>query len=48
MVGYGQFKSQEFIRMVTINTLIKAEDISYFFKTLEAQAEIILNKTQNS
>ncbi len=48
MVGYGQFKNQEFIRMVTINTLINAVDISYFFKTLEAQAEIILTRTQNS
>ena len=48
MVGYGQFKGQEFIRMVTINTLIKAEDIAYFFKTLEAHAETILSKSINS
>ena len=39
MVGYGQFKENEFVRLVTINSLIKAEDISYFFKTLEQHAE---------
>ena len=42
MVGYGQFKGEQFIRLVTINTLIKAEDIAYFFKTLEAHAEELI------
>ncbi|MDP5081037.1 MAG: aminotransferase class V-fold PLP-dependent enzyme [Winogradskyella sp.] len=35
MVGYGNFKNQEFIRMVTINTVLEKDDILNFFKTLE-------------
>jgi glutamate/tyrosine decarboxylase-like PLP-dependent enzyme len=35
MVGFGNFKNQEFIRMVTINTLLKEEDIFNFFETIE-------------
>ncbi len=35
MVGFGKFKNQEFVRMVTINTLLEKEDILAFFKTLE-------------
>jgi glutamate/tyrosine decarboxylase-like PLP-dependent enzyme len=39
MVGYGKFNNNEFIRLVTINTLITKKDISHFFKTLESHAE---------
>lgn len=35
MVGFGNFKGQDFVRMVTINTLIKEKDIINFFKTIE-------------
>jgi glutamate/tyrosine decarboxylase-like PLP-dependent enzyme len=36
MVGFGSFKNKEFVRMVTINSLLEKEDIIAFFKTLEA------------
>lgn len=36
MVGFGKFNDTEFIRMVTINSLLEKEDIFNFFKTLEA------------
>ncbi|WP_179317326.1 pyridoxal phosphate-dependent decarboxylase family protein [Winogradskyella undariae] len=36
MVGFGSFNNQEFIRMVTINSLLDKKDIISFFKTLEA------------
>lgn len=36
MVGFGNFKGQDFVRMVTINTLLEAEDIINFFKTIES------------
>jgi sulfinoalanine decarboxylase/sulfinoalanine decarboxylase/aspartate 1-decarboxylase len=39
LVGYGQFKDQEFVRLVTVNSNNDAEDILAFFKTLEAFAE---------
>ena len=36
MVGFGKFNNQEFIRMVTINSVLEKVDILAFFKTLEA------------
>ncbi|WP_422107407.1 pyridoxal phosphate-dependent decarboxylase family protein [Winogradskyella sp.] len=39
MVGFGSFKNQEFVRMVTINSLLEKEDVLAFFKTLEAFVE---------
>lgn len=35
MVGFGNFRDQEFVRMVTINTVLDEKDISNFFKTIE-------------
>lgn len=35
MVGFGNFKDQEFVRLVTINNVITETDILEFFKTLE-------------
>nr|WP_321245736.1 aminotransferase class V-fold PLP-dependent enzyme [uncultured Psychroserpens sp.] len=35
MVGYGNFKNQEFVRMVTINSLLQEKDIINFFTTIE-------------
>lgn len=35
MVSYGTFKNEEFVRLVTINTLLKEEDIINFFKGIE-------------
>ncbi|WP_460217956.1 pyridoxal phosphate-dependent decarboxylase family protein [Psychroserpens sp. MEBiC05023] len=35
MVGFGNFRGQEFVRMVTINSLLKENDIINFFKTIE-------------
>lgn len=35
MVGFGNFKGQDFVRMVTINTRLREEDIINFFKTIE-------------
>ncbi|MGD1843808.1 MAG: pyridoxal phosphate-dependent decarboxylase family protein [Salibacteraceae bacterium] len=36
MVGYGSFRGQEFVRMVTINANLVKTDIQHFFETLEA------------
>ncbi|TXD81833.1 aminotransferase class V-fold PLP-dependent enzyme [Subsaximicrobium wynnwilliamsii] len=36
MVGFGKFKEQEFVRLVTINSLIQEQDMIAFFKTIEA------------
>lgn len=36
MVGFGKFNNTEFVRMVTINSLLDKDDILTFFKTLEA------------
>ena len=36
MVGFGKFNTQEFVRMVTINSILEKEDILTFFETLEA------------
>lgn len=38
LVGYGEFKDQQFVRLVTINSQIKDEDVIAFFKTLESFA----------
>lgn len=35
MVGFGTFRNDEFVRLVTINTSLKEEDIIDFFKTIE-------------
>lgn len=35
MVGFGSFNNTEFVRMVTINSLLEKEDIYNFFETLE-------------
>lgn len=35
MVGFGEFNNQEFVRMVTINSVLQEKDITNFFKTLE-------------
>lgn len=35
MVGFGNFKNQDFVRMVTINTVLNEKDILSFFKTIE-------------
>lgn len=39
MVGYGKFKEQEFIRLVTVNASNSHEDIANFFTKLEAYAD---------
>ena len=36
MVGFGSFKTDSFVRMVTINSLLEKEDILNFFSLLEA------------
>lgn len=38
MVGFGKFRNQEFVRMVTINSLLDEASIFSFFETLEAFA----------
>ncbi|MGB3606855.1 pyridoxal phosphate-dependent decarboxylase family protein [Psychroserpens sp.] len=35
MVGFGNFRDQKFVRMVTVNTLLQIEDIINFFDTIE-------------
>lgn len=35
MVGFGNFKNQEFVRMVTINSLLQEKDIMNFFASIE-------------
>lgn len=39
MVGYGRFRQDEFIRLVTINAQNDKEDILHFFHTLESFVE---------
>jgi len=36
MVGFGKFQENEFVRMVTINSVLEKEDVLGFFKTLES------------
>ncbi len=35
MVGFGNFKDQDFVRMVTINSVLQENDIRNFFLTIE-------------
>ncbi|MEM6516332.1 MAG: pyridoxal-dependent decarboxylase [Bacteroidota bacterium] len=35
MVGFGKFREQEFVRMVTINSSLEEKDIIEFFNTIE-------------
>lgn len=35
MVGFGQFNNQEFVRMVTVNSILQEKDIENFFMTIE-------------
>jgi sulfinoalanine decarboxylase len=44
MIGFGKFKNQEFVRMVTINSVLESEDILSFFRTLEAFVSVHLLK----
>ncbi|MDC7995343.1 pyridoxal phosphate-dependent decarboxylase family protein [Altibacter sp. HG106] len=39
LVGYGSFRTEEFIRLVTINAQNEKEDILHFFQTLEQFVE---------
>jgi len=39
LVSFGSFRDKEFIRLVTINTSLKQEDIINFFKTVEEFVE---------
>ncbi|WP_299368127.1 aminotransferase class V-fold PLP-dependent enzyme [Winogradskyella sp.] len=39
MVGFGSFNGNEFVRMVTINSVLEKEDVLAFFKTLETFVE---------
>jgi len=39
MVGYGKFREQEFVRLVTINATNGKEEIERFFNVLEAGAQ---------
>ena len=39
MVGFGQFKEDEFVRLITINANNSKEDILNFFTVLEAHVE---------
>ena len=41
MVGYGTFNDTEFVRLVTINTSLKEEDMIAFFTTIE---QFVANK----
>jgi len=44
MIGFGKFKNQEFVRMVTINSVLESEDILAFFRTLEVFVSVHLLK----
>jgi glutamate/tyrosine decarboxylase-like PLP-dependent enzyme len=39
MVGFGSYKNEQFVRMVTINSVLEKADILAFFRTLEAYVE---------
>ena len=45
MVGFGKFNDQEFVRMVTLNTILDHNDIVAFFKTLETYVTNHMLKT---
>ena len=42
MVGFGKFKNKEFVRMVTINSVLEKEDVLGFFDTLETFVSVHL------
>ena len=44
MVGYGKFREQNFIRLVTINAQNTIKEIENFFSTLEDFCEKNNNK----
>ncbi|MCC1483238.1 pyridoxal phosphate-dependent decarboxylase family protein [Winogradskyella immobilis] len=48
MVGFGKFNDQEFVRMVTLNTVLDHNDIVAFFKTLETYVSNHMLKTASS
>lgn len=48
MVGFGKFNNTEFVRMVTVNSLLEREDIYNFFETLEAFVSEKMLKTITS
>jgi glutamate/tyrosine decarboxylase-like PLP-dependent enzyme len=39
MVGFGSYKNEQFVRMVTINSVLEKTDIIAFFETLEAYVD---------
>ena len=47
MVGFGKFDNEEFVRMVTINSVLEKEDILNFFKTLEAFVSLNMLKSDH-
>ena len=47
MVGFGKFDNQEFVRMVTINSVLEKEDVLHFFKTLEAFVSLNMLKSDH-
>jgi glutamate/tyrosine decarboxylase-like PLP-dependent enzyme len=47
MVGFGKFGNQEFVRMVTINSVLEKEDILNFFTTLEAFVSLNMLKSDH-
>lgn len=40
MIGFGSFKDQEFVRLVTINSLLDKNDILNFFKIIESYGNL--------
>jgi glutamate/tyrosine decarboxylase-like PLP-dependent enzyme len=48
MVGFGKFDNQEFVRMVTINSVLEKEDILAFFKVLETFVSSYMLKLSTS
>lgn len=45
MVGFGKFRETEFVRMVTINTVLEKEDIFNFFESIETHVEKRLDQS---
>lgn len=39
MVGFGSYQNEQFVRMVTINSVLEKADILAFFRTLEAYVD---------
>lgn len=48
MVGFGSYKNEQFVRMVTINSLLEENDIIAFFKTLEVHVNDKMLKISTS